>query len=196
MHHHVRHTAHQVFAETNLRIHEPGRCNHFAGGQIAQVTGNGCGANIDGHSEERFDEAWPDASDHRVVVDRHSDLAIRGAKSGLQSTQRGRSNGEARSKPLLAERICEQSQVAAIAAQIIWQHLYVIRPNNWIDDQAGEIDRLTNDRTMHLARSGDVDNEITSYNRGAAKTPTLLERAPTLVRLLGSAQWREMIGTA
>ena len=131
-----------------------------------------------------------------MVVDRHSDLAIRGTKRWLQPTQRSRGNGEARSKPLLAERICEQSQVAAIAAQIIWQHLYVIRPNNWIDDQAGEIDRLTNDRTMHLARSGNVDNEIARYNRGAAKTPTLLERAPTLVRLLGSAQWREMIGTA
>ena len=40
VHHHVRHAAHQILAEPDLRVHDPGRREHLAGGEIAEVAGD------------------------------------------------------------------------------------------------------------------------------------------------------------
>ena len=40
VHHHIGHPAHEVFTKTNLRVHDAGRGNHLARGQVAQVRGN------------------------------------------------------------------------------------------------------------------------------------------------------------
>ena len=40
IHHHVRHSAHQVFAEADLRVHQAGRSRDLAGREIGEVRGD------------------------------------------------------------------------------------------------------------------------------------------------------------
>ena len=51
VHHDVRHTTHQVFAVTNLRVHLPGAGNHFPAGQVTKMRGDRGRPDIERNSE-------------------------------------------------------------------------------------------------------------------------------------------------
>ena len=68
VHHHVRHPAHQVLAESDLRVHRAARSASTSPvGQIAEVPGDRGRADVDGDAEAGVDEPGPDSDDPIAV---------------------------------------------------------------------------------------------------------------------------------
>ncbi len=63
VHHHVRHPAHQVLAEADLRVHPPGRRQHLARAEVAQVAGDRRRPDVDGDAVGGVDVARPHGDD-------------------------------------------------------------------------------------------------------------------------------------
>ncbi len=63
MHEHVRHAAHQVFTEANLRIHDAARRQVLAGRQVIEMRGNGRRADIDCQAVSVAPESRPYRND-------------------------------------------------------------------------------------------------------------------------------------
>ena len=56
VHHHVRDAAHEIFPEADLWVHPSRGTEHFARREIAQVTGDGRGTDVDGDAVDRVRE--------------------------------------------------------------------------------------------------------------------------------------------
>jgi hypothetical protein len=65
VHHHIGDTAHQIFAEADLRVHHSGRCQDLAGRQRAQMRRDRRRADVDGEAEDPVVEPRPDGGDAR-----------------------------------------------------------------------------------------------------------------------------------
>ena len=63
VHHHVRHPAHQVLAEADLRVHPPGRRQHLAGAEVAEVSGDRRRPDVDRDAEGGVDVSRPHGDD-------------------------------------------------------------------------------------------------------------------------------------
>ena len=78
--HRVADPAHQILAEADLRVHQAGGGEDLAGGEVAEVAGDGGGADVDGEAvDAALVEAGPDVQDARlgaVVVDGAGDLPL------------------------------------------------------------------------------------------------------------------------
>ena len=89
--HGVGDPAHQVLAEADLRVHQAGGGLHLAGGEVAEVAGDGGGADVDGEAVDgAIVEAGPDVEDARlgaVGVDGAGDLPVALAQRGLEHLQ-------------------------------------------------------------------------------------------------------------
>ena len=71
--HHVRHAAHEVLAEADLRVHLPGRRDDLAGVEVAEMAGDRRRPDVERDAERHVVEARPDCGDDRPVVHRHGD---------------------------------------------------------------------------------------------------------------------------
>ena len=69
VHHHVGDAAHQVFAEADLRVHRPDRCDNLAAHEIGQMRGDGGRADVDGEPVDALVQSRPDRNDPRAVMD-------------------------------------------------------------------------------------------------------------------------------
>ena len=80
VHHHVRHPAHQVLAEADLRVHPPGRREHLAGGEVAQVAGDGGRADVDRRPHDALAVPGPHGDDHAVAHGHGHRRVVRAAR--------------------------------------------------------------------------------------------------------------------
>src|SRR5690606_34744963 len=87
VHHNVGHPAHEVLAEADLRVHEAGGGDHLAAGEVAEMAGNGGGADVEGDAEAAVVEAGPDGGDDLTAVHGDSNSPVAGAQGLLQALQ-------------------------------------------------------------------------------------------------------------
>ena len=71
VHHHVGDPAHQVLAEPDLWIHGARGGQHRTGGEVAEVSGDGRGADVDCDAQCPVTQAGPDGDHLVAVADRH-----------------------------------------------------------------------------------------------------------------------------
>ncbi len=84
VHHHIRHTTHQIFAKSNLRVHSTGRGDCLPTCEIHQMSRNSGGPDIHCESERALMESWPYGNDFFVAIDGNRDLPIAFPHSRLQ----------------------------------------------------------------------------------------------------------------
>ena len=88
--HDVGDAAHEILAEADLRVHLAGRREHVAGREVAEMSGDGGRADVEGDAVGAVVEAGPDRRDRRAVVHGHRDRSVARVQGGLQSRQDGR----------------------------------------------------------------------------------------------------------
>ena len=85
VHHRVADPAHEVLAEADLRVHDPGGRHDAPVGQVAQVRRDGGRAEIDGETHQRRGaQARPDVEDPPVLVERDGHLPAAGPQHALE----------------------------------------------------------------------------------------------------------------
>ena len=76
VHHHVGDSTHQVLAEADLRVHGSGGGQDFAGGQVAQVSGDRGRTDVDGRAQYAVPQSRPHGHHLAVVADGHGDCPV------------------------------------------------------------------------------------------------------------------------
>jgi hypothetical protein len=125
IHHRVGDTAHQVFAETDLRVHGAGRGHDFAAFQVAQVGRNGRRADIDRHSVHGLVETRQHRDDLRACVHGDRDLPLALAQCRLQLLQHVQVCLQGTKIPFPAQRLEQALQVAGWVVHVRFAHLHV-----------------------------------------------------------------------
>ena len=118
VHHHVRHSAHQVFAELDLRVHPAGARQHLAGGDVAQVPGDRGRADVDGHAEGGIDETGPRRDHLLPLVDRDRDGAVAAVDRRLQRGEHRERRRRTRAAVLHRNRRGEHAGCRRIVAEL------------------------------------------------------------------------------
>ena len=104
IHHDVADPAHEVFAETDLRVHQAGRRNDFTGAELDQMAGDRGRADVEGNAVDLFFEAGPDRNNALIGVDHGGHAPIRLAERLLQILHHPKVGAETGQLPLLFER--------------------------------------------------------------------------------------------
>ena len=194
VHHHVRDPAHQVLAEADLRVHRPGGRQHLARAELAQVAGDRRRPDVDRDAVGDVDEARPDRD--QVVAAMHGDRdgVPAGGQGGLEVDEHPRVDREAVERPLRGERVEQQAQVAAAFAQRGRVDLDVVEAHDRVDDEAGQVHGLADDRAVDLALGGDVDDDVPEDVRRAAQPRARDQRPAAVVVPLRRAGGGEVVG--
>ena len=95
--------AHHVLAETDLRVHDAGRGNDLAGGEIGKMGGNGRGTEIDRQAKDAVAKAGPEGHQPGVVADRHGDRIAAIPQGPRQLAQKAELGHEFLERPLLRQ---------------------------------------------------------------------------------------------
>ncbi len=113
----VGHPRHQVFAEADLRIGGAGGGNRAAGLKVAEMGGNGRGADIDGKAINVGLFPRPERGDHWargvVLMDRSGHRPVTGAQGRLNRGEQGRIQGQAGQARLFNQRVPQPVGIAA-----------------------------------------------------------------------------------
>ena len=112
VHHHVRHAAHEILAEADLRVHRPDCRDDLAAHEIGEVRGDGGRAHVDGDAEGALGEARHDGDDVAAFAQCDGDLPLSRAQRLLQTGERRKIGGRVRQAPLLAQSLLQTPQIA------------------------------------------------------------------------------------
>ena len=154
VHHHVRHPAHQVFAELDLRVHPAGARQHLAGGDVAQVPGDRGRTDVDGDAEGGIDETGPH-SDHLLpLVDRDRDGAVATVDRRLQRGEHRERRRRTRAAVLHRNRRGERAGCRRLVAELGLRHLDIAERERRVDDDRWQVEVLANDLTMTWLAAG------------------------------------------
>ena len=194
VHHHVGDAAHQILAESDLRVHLSCRSEHVAGGEVAEVAGDRRRADVEGDPEHRLVEARPDAGDHRAVVHGDRDAPASPAQGLLQPRQDVRVALEPHQPPLALESIAQAPEIARRGGQIRLLDLDVVKANDRVHLDRVRVCLLAHDLAMHLAFRGNVDHELPNDAGGAPEAPPGCETAVGGVGLLDVADGCQVRG--
>ena len=73
VHHHIGNPTHQIFAKTNLRVHDACRSKYRASIEITQVRSHGCRTDVNSDSSRSIIQSRPDADDGLLIMQGDSD---------------------------------------------------------------------------------------------------------------------------
>ena len=150
VHHRVRDAAHQILAEADLRVHEAAGGDDLTGFQVAQVSGDGGGADIDREPVDVLVQARPDGDDLLAAVHRGGDLPGPLAQGGLQGAQDRDLAGEPGELPFALERLHEPLQVAGGIVHVRFAHFHVVQAHHRIERDGVRLGGLAHHLAMHL----------------------------------------------
>ncbi len=191
IHHRIGHTAHQILAEANLRIHDAGGGHDLAAPQIAQVRGNGGRADVDGESVGEFMQAGPDGDDLFGGMDRHGDLPRSGAQGRLQGLQHRQIAGQIREVPFGFQRLVQPAQIAGWIVHVGLLHLHVVQAYHRIELDDVRVGLLAHHLAMHLAARRHVDDHIGLDARRTRQAPARRQGHPPREALFRLAERRQ-----
>ena len=192
IHHHVRDPTHQVLAEADLRVHLACRRENLAARQVAQVTGDGRRADVEGDPEHRLVEPGPDTGDHGAVVNGDGDAPAPRPQRLLEAGKHLGITLEAGELPLPLECVAQATEVTRRRGQVGLLDLDVVEPDDRVDRDRMGIRFLADDLAVDLALGRHIDHEL-ALDAGRAPEPSLAAK-PTLggVRPLDGADRREV----
>ena len=170
VHHHVGDAAHQVFAEADLRVHRPDRCDDLAAREIGEVGGDGGRADIDRDAEGALGEARHDGDDVAAFAQRDGDLPFPRAQRLLQTSERREIGVRFVEIPLLVQSLLKAAKIARRLVHVRLADLDVIEADDRIDLDRMRLRALADDLPMNLAFGRHVDDEIAA-NPGLAAKP-------------------------
>ena len=112
IHHHVRDPAHEVLAESDLRVHRAGRRDHLARREVADMCRDRGRADVDRRAVHPVLQAGPYRDDVAGAVDGDGDPPIAGSQRRLESLEHFEVAAQVREAPLLVQRRLESAQIA------------------------------------------------------------------------------------
>jgi len=188
VHHRVGHAAHEVFAETDLRIHGAARCHHFAALEVAEVGGDGGRADIHRQPVGTVVESGPHADQliSRVHGDRDAPCAL--AQGRLQLLQHLQIRAQRPEVPFLVERLEQPLQITGRVVHVRLAHFHVVQVHERIHGDGAGVGSLAHHLAMHLAARRHVDDEIAEDLRGAGEAVPRGKRPTFRVALFHRAQ--------
>ena len=196
--HGVGDPAHQVLAEADLRVHQAGGGQDLAGGEVAEVAGDGGGADVDGEAvDAAVVEAGPDVQDARlgaVGVDGAGDLPVALAQRGLEHLQGAEVALDALELPLLGQRPLEALQVAGGLVHVGLGDLDVVEAGGGVEGDGAGLGALADDLLVDLGFGGDVDDDVGEELGLAAEAAAGGEAADAVVALLDGVEGGEGVG--
>ncbi len=198
VHHRVGDAAHQVFAEADLRVHQAGGGADLAGGEIAEVAGDGGRADVDGEAVDgAVVEARPDVQDARlraIGVDGTGDLPVALAQRGLQHLQGAQVALDAVELPLLGQRPFEALQVTGGLVHVWFGYLDVVEAGGGVEGDGAGLGALADHLAVDLALGRDVDDGVGEELGLAAEAAAGGEAADAVVALLDGVEGGERVG--
>ena len=195
VHHHVGDAAHEILAETDLRVHRPAGGDDLAGHEIGQVGGDRGRTNVDGDAVGPLGEARHDGDDVASLAHRRGDFPLPRAQRLLQAGERGEIGFGSGKAPLRAQRLLQAAKVARRLVHVRLGDLDVIEADDRIDLDRMRLGALAHNLAMDLALGRDVDDEIAANPGLATKPPAGDKRAALFgVAALDPGPWGHMIG--
>ena len=194
VHHHVRDPAHQVLAESDLRVHRPRGGEHLAGAELAEVAGDRRRPDVDRDAVGDVHEPRPDRDQVVAAVDGDRDRVPAGGQRGLEVDEHPCVDREAVEGPLHGERVEQQAQVAAALPERRRVDLDVVEADDRVDDEAGQVHGLADDRPVDLALGRDVDHDVAEDLCGAAQPRARDQRPAAVVVPLRRSGRGEVVG--
>ena len=195
VHHHVGDAAHEVFAESDLRVHRPDGGDDLAAHKIGQVGGDRGRADVDRDAVGALGEAGHDRNDVAALAQRGGDFPSPGAQRFLQGGERGEIGGRPGEAPLLAERLLQAAKIARGLVHVRFGDLDVVKAHDRIDLDRMRLGALAHDLPVDLAFGRNVDDEIAAYPGLAPEPPAGGESAALVgIAALDLAPRRDMSG--
>ena len=161
--HGVGNAAHEVFAETDLRIHGRRRRRHAAVRQIDQMRRQGGRADVYRQPEGPIRETGTHADDPGPVTNRSRDRPTprtQGRRTFRQDGGIGRQPVEA---PGVGERRDQSLRVTAWDLQVRFGDIHDMQTKHRVQFDGACLGPLAHDLTMHLTFGRHVDDEIAQY---------------------------------
>ena len=194
----VGNPAHEVFPETDLRVHGTGRSQHHARIHITEMRRHGGGADINRGTDHLFLQPRPDPDDTMPVTQGNGDLPFAFAEDGLQPLQHchisgHRLTGEA-IRPLVLQRLDHSPQITGRVMHIGFAHLNETQPGRCIHFDHAGISVFADDLIMDLAFRRNINHHIGTED-GLAGKPAPGGKASFIgIAILNTGPRRHAIG--
>ena len=111
IHHDVGHSAHEVLAVADLRVHLARTRDHLPARQVAKMCGHRCRAHVEGDAVSVFPEAWPHSNDAFFVADGDRQLSFAVGEFLLQIAEDNGLTFEVLEFPICLQGISQTLQV-------------------------------------------------------------------------------------
>ena len=187
MHHHPGHPAHQVLAEANLRIHAPGPGQHLAGGEVAEMRGQGGRADVQRHARDALLQAGPERHHPLFALHRRRDPPLALAEQRLQVRQQAEVAGEVLQPPLAGQGDEQPLLVSRGMIDVRRRHFHIAEPHHRIDLDVAGLGGLAHHLAMDLAVRRHIDHHVALESRVATEPPSAGQAAPLREALFGLA---------
>ena len=182
----------------NLRIHHAAACDHLAGFEVAQVSGDGGGADVDGEAVHPFLESGPYCN--QLAPFAHRDGAfpvaapgLAGAHRGGQALEEAQIRVEAAELPFPFERLQQPGGVAGLVRHARSVELDVVELDDRVDLEVADlVGRLAHHLAVDLAVGRHVDDHVALHHRLAAQAPSVREALDPVVLLFGRGRAAEV----
>ena len=181
MHHHVRDAAHEILAESNLRVHRAGRRNDLARREIADVRRNRGRADVDRGPVRPVPQAGPHRDDVAVAMERSGDAPIAGPQCRLKGREHFEAAAQVLEAPLLAQRRLDPAQIAGGLVHVGRRDFDEAQPHDRVHANLMHLGALADDLPMDLAVGRDVNDGIALDRCRTAQPAPRGERCPLLV---------------
>ena len=185
VHHHVRDAAHQILAEADLRVHDPGRRDDLTGREIAEVPGDGRRADIDRHAVRGVDEAGPHRVHPVAAVHGDGDGARAAASAGCNAASTAGRMSRSVRPHCSASASNRRRRSLRSAPRSGAGHVDEIQAHDGIDHEIVEGDGLAHHRSVHLTGRRHVDHHVGQDARRAPEPARRVEGAPAAIRAFG-----------
>ena len=165
IHHDIGDAAHEVFAETDLRIHLAHRSDDFAAGQVRQMGGDGGGADINRKAVDDILEARPDMDQLTLVADSDSHFPVSRTENLLQAVQGRAVDPQFTDFPLLGQGQIQPLQIAGRVMHVRLAYLDIMQAHDRVYFNGPCLDALAHHLAVHLAGFRHIDNNV-AFDQG------------------------------
>ena len=160
VHHHVADPAHQILAEADLRVHQPGRGDDLAAGEIAEMAGDGGRADVDREAVDAIAKARPDRDDPVAEWTATVTFQAPWRSACCSPWSIRRSQVELVQLPLLAQRLLQALEVAGRTLHVGLVDLDIVQADHRIELDRPDLGTLAHDLLVDLALGRDVDHDV------------------------------------